>query len=202
MAAIKTNPTCKRCGQPRIRQNRRYCSKSCEFADRQEPDAILKRFLRFVKKTDTCWLWLGAKTNGYGASCIRGKTTLAHRIAYELATGQIPPSTLDVCHACDVPLCVRPEHLFLGTRRDNVQDMIQKGRCNWATGDKSSARLHPESRPRGEQYPQSKLTADIVRTIRYEHAQGAGIRALGRRFNVAHNTIGAVVHRRAWTHVT
>lgn len=79
-----------------------------------------------------CWLWGGApNSTGYGT--IRqpgrfGKTVLAHRLAYEISFGVVPEG-MCVCHRCDVPLCVNPGHLFLGSNLDNIRDRDRKGRC-------------------------------------------------------------------------
>ena len=92
-----------------------------------------KRFsqnVRFDEKTG-CHLWTGTVLqSGYGQFCVGGKDMLAHRAAYLFAHGDIPDG-LCVLHACDVKGCVNSSHLFLGTRRDNTQDMIQKGRQRW-----------------------------------------------------------------------
>lgn len=83
-----------------------------------------ERFLDKVNKTDACWMWVGARNKrGYGN--IQG--VLAHRISWELYNGPIPDGLL-VCHRCDTPGCVNPDHLFLGTHQDNSRDMIAKGR--------------------------------------------------------------------------
>lgn len=79
-----------------------------------------------------CWLWVGAKTKnsrfGYGIIKINGKTkTLVHRLSWEIFNGLIP-SGVNVLHHCDTPTCINPNHLFLGTQKDNVSDMFDKKR--------------------------------------------------------------------------
>jgi len=89
--------------------------------------SIEERFWAKVEKTDDCWLWTGATFgDGYG-NCSRLR---AHRVSWELANGPVPGG-LCVLHHCDRPLCVRPRHLFLGTRKDNSDDKIAKGRHYW-----------------------------------------------------------------------
>ena len=78
-----------------------------------------------------CVFWLGAlRSNGYGAISIKGKQQAAHRVAWELANGPIPAG-LCVLHKCDIPCCVNPQHLFLGTKKDNSDDMLNKGRASY-----------------------------------------------------------------------
>lgn len=75
-----------------------------------------------------CWLWTGSRVNdNYGCANIDYKQLLAHRLSYELHHGPIPDGQ-KVCHSCDTPLCVNPSHLFLGTQKENLEDMTQKGR--------------------------------------------------------------------------
>lgn len=113
---------CVQCGReiPRRTKNGkpRYCSDEC-------------RLWAFVKKgaESECWPYAGCKSPrmGYGLSHRKGKTTPAHRIAYEAAHGEIPAGMF-VCHKCDNPPCCNPAHLFLGTPQDNVDDMMAKGR--------------------------------------------------------------------------
>lgn len=94
------------------------------------------RFWSKVNKTDTCWLWTATKTHGgYGLVKANGRQGVVHRMAWELTNGPIPSGLL-VCHRCDVRNCVRPDHLFLGTAKENTQDMLAKGRRPPFTGER------------------------------------------------------------------
>src|SRR5258708_1136501 len=89
---------------------------------------IIAAFWAKVEKSDACWLWRGARTKAdYGQIKINGKVFYAHRVSWFIHFGNIP-DTLSVCHRCDNPPCIRPDHLFTGTARDNARDMIMKGR--------------------------------------------------------------------------
>jgi len=152
------------------------------------------RFWRYVHKTEGCWLWTGAPNRtGYGTIRRSGRGSallLAHRASWELHNGPIPEG-LAVCHECDTPPCVRPEHLFLGTIADNNADMMGKGRYG----------VRPEHLPRGRAHPNAKLTAEAVRDIRRLYAEGTGLRALSRQFAVSTGTLSSVIRRATWAHV-
>ncbi len=129
-----------------------------------------------------CWLWTGeADGVGYGRIFSKKKGDKAHRVSWELHRGEIPPG-VKVCHRCDTPGCVNPDHLFLGTQGDNVRDALRKGRM-----------------PRkGERCPTSKLTNAQVAIIRN---CTESLTALGLRFGVRRQTINAVRQRTTWTHL-
>ena len=94
----------------------------------KNPDNWKERCLSKVRKTGACWLWTANRDRrGYGLIHIRPRTILAHRLFYEFYRGSIPTRQC-VCHRCDVPSCVNPAHLFLGTRSENMQDCFSKKR--------------------------------------------------------------------------
>lgn len=131
-----------------------------------------------------CWLWAKRATiRGYGHIWYRSTHLLAHRVAYEAYRGPIPDGMF-VCHKCDTPSCVNPDHLFLGTHADNMADRDRKGRT-----------------PIGEARPNARLTADLVREIRSARESGETLHSLGRRFGVSHTTVHRIAMGRKWSHV-
>lgn len=115
------------CGQTTVVQGtnlRNGHTKSCGHA---ETEPLADRFWEKVAKGEGCWEWQGASIpKGYGCITVDRRTVYAHRVSWLLAHGD--PGDLHVLHSCDNPRCVRPEHLFLGTRSDNMQDMVRKDR--------------------------------------------------------------------------
>ena len=155
------------------------------------PRCVAERFWERVAISDTCWIWQGSLDyHGYGhmtiGSAVDGsrRCVKAHRLSWELHNGSIAEN-LEVCHSCDTPACVRPNHLFLGTHLENFQDATRKGRV--AHGERSGS---------------AKLTAAEVLTIRAEWASGGVEQSdLAARFSVDQGLISKIVNRRIWTRI-
>ena len=147
-----------------------------------------------VREPDECWPWTAAVRSTrcqYGVLKVDGRVALAHRLSYEIANGEIPDGAL-VCHACDVPLCVNPAHLFAGSYRDNAVDALQKGRMTPV-----------ETRHQaGDENVNARLTDDTVRAIRADRAAGMNLVPLAEKYAVGYSTVRDVVTGRTWAHVS
>ena len=154
-----------------------------------EVDARAQRFWAKVEKTDGCWLWqAGRDRDGYGVFGVKTESrwvqVRAHRLAYEMTLGSVPEG-MWVLHRCDNPPCVNPEHLFLGTVRDNVDDSVRKGRHT-----------------RGSRNGTSKLTEIDIPWIRFarEYA-GASFGRIAKAYGVTERAIMNITQGKNWTHV-
>jgi len=147
--------------------------------------SAMDRFVSKVEKTDTCWNWVGAKKpSGYGNFYMNRKYIGAHCASYLLFRGDIPAG-MYVCHRCDNPSCVNPDHLFLGTPTDNQKDMADKGR---AVGIRQG----------GESHPIAKLTEKAVVDIRARRANGAPLSVLAAEYGVCEATISYAASGKTW----
>lgn len=143
-----------------------------------------------------CWNWTASTDgHGYGVSCFGtpAKKIMCHRLSWIKSVGEIPVG-LWVLHHCDNPLCVNPKHLWLGTRQDNTDDMISKGRhCH---GEESS-KLR-----RGELHPRHKLTNEQVVEIRKAYKpREVTLKQLAKKYDTNHTTISRIAKGEIWTHI-
>lgn len=148
---------------------------------------IVERFWKYVAKAgvNECWMWTGAKIRGYGILRVYGLNIRAHRLSRIIHNGPIPEGIL-VCHRCDVPGCVNPAHLWLGTDADNSHDRDKKGR-----GYKQ----------KGEFSGNAKITEADVREIRRLFATGRKPKYIADACHVCQANVYVIIHRRSWAHV-
>lgn len=141
---------------------------------------------------DECWPWLACQSsNGYGKFRFGGKPEWAHRVAWQLVHGDIPLGVC-VCHHCDNPACVNPNHLFLGTKADNTHDMMAKGRANFTGGSRV-----------GEDNPNSKLTEkQVLEIIELDRAKEIPRREIAKRYGICRTHIYDILSGERWGETT
>ena len=153
-------------------------------------DSVVARFWRKVKKTEGCWRWTG-ETNGKGYGRIvqernhKAKNFLAHRVSWIIHYGSIPDG-LCVCHKCDIRSCVNPDHLFLGTVKDNAQDMVRKNRNAVFLGERCGS---------------SKCNDSQVIQMREEYANGTIIAKIAKEYNLSFRATAKIVRGETWKHL-
>lgn len=178
------------CGQA-VKPGRRFRS-----GHNGHTGTLAERFWAKVDRATTpdgCWPWTGGTAGrGYGIINVgpasAGKD-YAHRVAYRLQIGPIPPGALVRHVVCDNPPCCRGDHLAVGSVADNTADMMRRGRGSNGTPT------------RGEDHPWAKIDAALVVAIRAAHAAGRSQRSLAREHGISKSLVGAVVLRKAWSHV-
>lgn len=144
---------------------------------------------RFMEKVefDTnggCWLWRASLNGKYGQVAVRaGRPDVAHRVSWSLFRGPIPAG-MNVCHHCDVTLCVNPDHLWLGTQLANVADMHAKRRGIY-----------------GERVWKAALSPHDVQIVRERLAAGDRVGAIARDMNVTHVCISLIKSGTNWRHL-
>jgi hypothetical protein len=154
-----------------------------QWRDPHKRAAMFTRFWSHVNRRSgsACWQWTGTGNGrGYGTFPIGSRRIMAHRFAWLASRGDIPEGQ-DVCHRCDNPGCVNPDHLFLGTHRENLLDSVRKGR----------------KRAWGQQ----KLNAEQVIEIRQRCAAGERQRDVAMTLGIARNTVSQIVTRKTWAHL-
>lgn len=166
----------------------KFCSISCGVAFRNKskklnPKQIFLNNVTIENGQNGCWIYkVGTR---YGKIDVNGKNILAHRFSYELFNEKIPDG-LYVCHKCDVPMCVNPKHLFLGTAKDNHDDMIRKGRKVFHKGSLS---------------PNAKLSEETVSHIKWFLSNGTTMAKIGRELNIAYYHVMNIKRELAWSHI-
>ena len=146
-----------------------------------------RRFWSKVQKTDNCWLWNSNKVRGgYGQFSFRRGKSYAHRISWETVHGLVPVG-FELCHKCDVPSCVNPAHLFLGTHTQNMRDCVSKGR---------------NVNQRGQKHGMAKLTdADVIEIRRRFETERVSKRTLSVEFGISDVMVGLIIRKVCWKHL-
>lgn len=151
---------------------------------------IDERLENYVDKTGDCWIWTkNTYKYGYGRLSIgKSKQIRAHRYMYEKTYGVIP-NGMNVLHSCDNPRCIKPEHLFLGTQKDNVTDMMKKRRGGYKSF-------------KGEEHSNSKLKDTDIIKIKEMWSSGLFLqREIAKELGISQQVISKIVNGIAWKHL-
>lgn len=147
---------------------------------------VQERFMNKVLQTDTCWNWTGYRNSyGYGKFCLNKKIDFAHRVSFTLFKGEIPKG-MCILHSCDNPRCVRPQHIRLGTHKENMEDKVAKNR---------------QHKPNGELNGRSKLKNHDVSELLVLHAFGFSGVELAKQFDISIAVVSTIINNRSWKHI-
>lgn len=201
---------CAQCGAP-LNKGRLYCSRVCSGRGfPHDARSVAERFWQYVDRhgPNGCWVWTASRDlHGYGQIFRGGHrqagSMRAHRVSWVLHYGPIP-NGLGVLHHCDNPPCVRPDHLWLGTPRDNSEDRDRKGRTRPPSRPAVTwQQQHPERILRGAQISTAKLTDALVLEMRRRYAAGDGsYKSLAREYGISKATCAEILTGKIWRHVT
>jgi len=166
-------------------QRQRFCSQTCagENWSKCRPPRDQETVFRtwFDAASNGCWEWEGAKDkDGYGIFSFEKKTARAHRVALQLSGIDVPKGGL-VCHTCDNPSCVNPNHLYLGSNRQNSDDKVKRGRSL-----------------KGARHYMAKLTDNDVIAIRQSTETAV---KTAKQFGISSSNVVMIRQRRTWTHL-
>ena len=161
--------------------------------DRSLRTKIRARFLAERRLTpDGCWLWgTSTQPGGYSTMSIENINLRTNRLSY-CVFSDLPLQNELVCHKCNVPLCIKPKHLYAGTHSDNMKDAVRAGAHYFSRF---------RNRRLGEQNPAAKLTPKKVRAIRKEYRQGLSGNVLAKKYDVNRATIYFILNGVTWRHV-
>jgi ribosomal protein L19E len=177
---------------------------------------------RFIEKTipvpfSGCWIWMGAfgNVNGYGNFYLNGKHVGAHRASWLINKGKIPDE-MCVCHTCDVRACVNPNHLFIGSQKDNIHDMIKKGRqvvydmngiknpMYGKTHNLITKKLMKEKKEGkyiGALHPRAQINENQVLKIRELKNNGLTNKNISDHLQISFHVVNNIIRGKTWRHV-
>lgn len=177
----------------------RFCSVSCS---RKSPLSTEERFWEKVKvgeNTESCWPWIKSPTTPYGVFNLKGRNVSAHRYSWELRNGPIPAG-FDVLHGCDIPKCVNPWHLYLGTDKENVADRVRRKRSSSKENGNHAWITHPEKMAKGERAHSAKLLPYMIPVI-IEMREIYSFGKIARIVGISKKTAIEIYYRKTWKHL-
>ncbi len=167
--------------------NCKYCFSKFEKKANEKECSTKCRLLNRIIIKNNCWIWCGAfnPKNGYGLLRDGEKTKLTHRLSYEIFKGKIEKGKY-ICHSCDNKLCINPDHLWIGSQSENIQDALNKKRWN---------------PPRGESNGKSLLSEENVIEIRKLLEQNMKQNQIAEKFNIDQSTVSDIKRKKRWKHL-